>query len=104
MPAHDCAVREPRPSGVAALGGLLTGSGIDGARGLAILAETKGRVFAQRLADFAPRDRYIAARTQGFDVVELREEASPAWILEQTNAVVQGGRNASNGEKFTTRI
>jgi glycogen synthase len=68
--------------------GVLTGSGMDGVRGLAILAETQGRVFVQRPADYAPRDRYDAVRAQGFELADLRQEAIPEWILEQTNAAV----------------
>lgn len=73
-------------SGLPALGGLLTGSGTDGVRGLAILAEAGARVFVQRPADYAPRDRYDAVRAQGLDLTDLRQEAIPDWILEQTNA------------------
>ena len=64
----------------------LTGNGTDGVRGLAILAETGGKVFVQRPADYAPRDRYDAVRAQGLDMADLRQEAIPDWILEATNA------------------
>jgi TPR repeat protein len=37
-------------------------------------------------ADYAPRDRYDAVRAQGFELADLRQEAIPEWILEQTNA------------------
>ncbi len=73
-------------TGLPALGGLLTGSGTDGVRGLGILAEAKGRIFVERPADYAPIDRYNAARALGIDMAELRQEAIPAWIVEQTNA------------------
>jgi two-component system chemotaxis response regulator CheB len=43
-------------------------------------------VFHQRPADYAPRDRYDAVRAQGTDLADLRQEAIPEWILEQTNA------------------
>jgi two-component system, chemotaxis family, protein-glutamate methylesterase/glutaminase len=72
--------------GMPVLGGLLTGGGSDGVRGLAILAEAGARVFVQRPADYAPRDRYDAVRAQGLDLADLRQEAIPEWILEQTNA------------------
>lgn len=73
-------------TGLPALGGLLTGSGDDGVRGLNILAEAKGRVFVQLPADYAPHHRYDAVRALGLELADLREEESPAWILEQTNA------------------
>ncbi|MCL9983292.1 MAG: chemotaxis protein CheB [Erythrobacter sp.] len=73
-------------SGLPALGGLLTGSGNDGVRGLSILAEAGGKVFVQRPADYAPRDRYDGVRALGLDLADLRQEAIPDWILEQTNA------------------
>jgi len=87
-PSADLLFGSLARSGLPVLGGLLTGSGTDGVRGLAILAETKGKVFVQRPADYAPRDRHDAVRAQGFDIAELRQEAIPAWILEQTNAVI----------------
>jgi two-component system chemotaxis response regulator CheB len=68
------------------LGGLLTGSGADGVRGLRILAEAGGKVFVQRPADYAPRDRYDGVRALGLELSDLKQEAIPEWILEQTNA------------------
>jgi two-component system chemotaxis response regulator CheB len=85
-PAADLLFGSLARSGMPALGGLLTGSGTDGVRGLAILAETKGKVFVQRPADYAPRDRYDAVRAQGLELADLRQEAIPDWILETTNA------------------
>jgi len=85
-PSADLLFGSLARSGLAAMGGLLTGGGNDGVRGLAILAETKGKVFVQRPADYAPRDRYDAVRAQGLDLADLRQEAIPDWILEQTNA------------------
>lgn len=85
-PSADLLFGSIARTGLPALGGLLTGSGNDGVRGLNILAEAKGRVFVQRPADYAPRDRYDAVRALGMDLADLRQEAIPAWILEQTNA------------------
>ncbi len=85
-PSADLLFGSLARSGLPALGGLLTGSGTDGVRGLAILAEAKGRVFVQRPADYAPRDRYDAVRAQALDLADLRQEAIPDWVLEQTNA------------------
>lgn len=85
-PSADLLFGSLARTGLPALGGLLTGSGTDGVRGLAILADTGARVFHQRPADYAPRDRYDAVRAQGTDLADLRQEAIPEWILEQTNA------------------
>lgn len=85
-PSADLLFGSLARSGLPAVGGMLTGSGTDGVRGLAILAEAKGRVFVQRPADYAPRDRYDAVRAQALDLADLRQEAIPEWILEQTNA------------------
>lgn len=85
-PSADLLFGSLARSGLGALGGLLTGGGNDGVRGLGILAETNGKVFVQRPADYAPRDRYDAVRAQGLDLADLRQEAIPEWILEQTNA------------------
>ncbi len=85
-PSADLLFGSLARSGLPALAGLLTGSGTDGVRGLGILAETGGKVFVQRPADYAPRDRYDAVRAQGTELADLRQEAIPDWILEQTNA------------------
>ncbi len=76
-PSADLLFGSLARSGLPAMGGLLTGNGADCVRGLAIMAETKGRVFVQRPADYAPRDRYDAVRAQGFEVADLRQEAIP---------------------------
>lgn len=85
-PSADLLFGSLARSGLPSLGGLLTGSGNDGVRGLAILTEAKGKIFVQRPADYAPRDRYDAVRAQGLDLADLRQEAIPEWILEATNA------------------
>ena len=85
-PSADLLLGSLARSGLPALAGLLTGSGTDGVRGLGILAETGGKLFHQRPADYAPRDRYDAVRAQGLELADLRQEAIPEWILEQTNA------------------
>ncbi|MFM7348614.1 MAG: response regulator [Erythrobacter sp.] len=85
-PSADLLFGSLARTGLPALGGLLTGGGTDGVRGLGILAETKSKVFVQRPADYAPRDRYDAVRAQGLELADLRQEAIPEWILEQTNA------------------
>ena len=85
-PSADLLLGSLARSGLPSLAGLLTGSGTDGVRGLAILAGTGGKLFHQRPADYAPRDRYDAVRAQGLDLADLRQDAIPDWILEQTNA------------------
>ena len=85
-PSADLLFGSLARTGLPALGGLLPGSGNDGVRGLSILAEAKGLVLVQRPADYAPRDRYDAVRALGLELADLREEAIPAWILENTNA------------------
>jgi len=85
-PSADLLFGSLARTGLPALGGLLTGSGTDGVRGLGILAETKGKVFVQRPADYAPRDRYDAVRGQGMELADLGQEAIPEWILATTNA------------------
>lgn len=85
-PSADLLFGSIARAGLPALGGLLTGSGTDGVRGLAILADAGGKVFVQRPADYAPRDRYDAVRAKGMELADLRQEAIPEWILEATNA------------------
>lgn len=85
-PSADLLFGSLARSGLPALGGLLTGGGNDGVRGLGILAETGGKLFVQRPADYAPRDRYDAVRALGLELADLRQEAIPTWILEATRA------------------
>jgi two-component system chemotaxis response regulator CheB len=87
-PSADLLFGSLARSGLPVLGGVLTGSGTDGVRGLGILAETAAKVFVQRPPDYAPRDRYDAVRAQGIAATDLREEAIPDWVLEQTNATI----------------
>ena len=68
------------------MGGVLNGTGTDGAKGLQILAQSNGKVLVQSPAEYAPRDRYEAVRATGIDVEELKQEDVPAWILSETNA------------------
>ncbi|MBI1403889.1 MAG: response regulator [Porphyrobacter sp.] len=85
-PSADLLFGSLARSGTGAVGGLLTGSGSDGVRGLNILSEAGGKLFVQRPADYAPRERYDAVRALGLQLADLRQEAIPEWILEQTNA------------------
>lgn len=85
-PSADLLFGSLARSGLPALGGLLTGSGTDGVRGLGILAEAGATVFVQRPADYAPSDRFDAVRAQGTNAADLRQEAIPEWILQTTNA------------------
>ena len=84
-PSADLLFGSLARSGLRAVGGLLSGSGTDGVRGLGILAETGNQIFVQRPADYAPRDRYDAVRAQGLEAADLPQEAIPEWLLEQTN-------------------
>ncbi|MFM7404158.1 MAG: chemotaxis protein CheB, partial [Erythrobacter sp.] len=84
-PSADLLFGSLARSGLPALGGLLTSSGADGVRGLGILADARGKVFVQRPADYAPRDRYDAVRALGLELADLRQEAIPDWILGATN-------------------
>ncbi len=85
-PSADLLLGALARSGLPTLGGLLSGGGTDGVRGLNILAEAGGKVFVQRPADYAPSERFDAVKALGLDLAELRQEGIPAWILEQTNA------------------
>ena len=73
-------------SGLPVVGGLLPGTGADGAKGLQILSAAKGRSFVQVPADYEPSERYEAVRALGFDVAELKQDAVASWILETTAA------------------
>jgi len=85
-PSADLLFGSLARGGLATLGGLLTGSGTDGAKGLQILSEAKAKVFVQRPADYAPQERFNAVRALGLEVADLKQEAVAGWIIDQTNA------------------
>jgi two-component system chemotaxis response regulator CheB len=68
------------------VGGLLTGSGSDGVKGLQLLIEARARGFIQSPVEYAPRDRYDAVRALGLEVDELKQDAIGGWILDRTRA------------------
>lgn len=85
-PSADLLFGSLARGGLPTLGGVLNGTGTDGAKGLQILAQSNGKVLVQSPAEYAPRDRYEAVRATGIDVEELKQEDVPAWILSETNA------------------
>lgn len=67
-----------------ATGGLLSGSGADGAKGLQILLQTGGKAFVGTPADGTPRDRISAVQALGVAATELASDALADWVLEAT--------------------
>lgn len=85
-PSADLLLGSLARSGLPVVGGLLPGTGADGAKGLQILGAAGGRLFVQQPADYAPRERYEAALALGLDLAEIRQDALAAWILAATAA------------------
>ena len=98
-PRLRCAARDPvggiRPCAdllfgsiarakLAATGGLLSGSGADGAKGLQILLQTGGKAFVGTPAEGTPRDRISAVQALGVAATELASDALADWVLEAT--------------------
>lgn len=69
---------------VPATGGLLSGSGADGAKGLQILLQSGGKAFVGTPADGTPRDRLSALQALGVAATELESGALADWVLEAT--------------------
>ena len=67
-----------------ATGGLLSGSGADGAKGLQILLQTGGKAFVGTPAEGTPRDRISAVQALGVAAAELASDALADWVLEAT--------------------
>ncbi len=67
--------------------GLLAGTGADGAKGLQMLSAAGRHVFVQRLADYAPRERYEAVRALGVAAADLDSREVAGWVLEHTAKV-----------------
>lgn len=85
-PSADLLLGSLARSGLPVVGGLLPGTGADGAKGLQILSQAKGRAFVQLPADYAPSERYEAVRALGLEVAELKQDALAGWILDATAA------------------
>lgn len=85
-PSADLLLGSLARSGLPVVGGLLPGSGADGAKGLQILGAAGGRLFVQQPADYAPRERYEAALALELDIAEIKQDALAAWILDATAA------------------
>lgn len=83
-PSADLLLGSIARAAVPALGGVLTGSGADGAKGLQILNASGGKVFAQKPADYAPRGRYDALSGLGVEFADLKPDQLAGWIIEQT--------------------
>lgn len=66
---------------VPAHGGLLSGSGADGAKGLQILMQTGGKVFLEDPAEGAPRDRMNAVHALGVAAADMPSDELSKWIL-----------------------
>jgi two-component system chemotaxis response regulator CheB len=85
-PSADLLLGSLARTGVPAIGGVLTGSGADGAKGLQILSQASGRCFVQVPPDYAPRERFDAVRGLGLDAAELKQDAVADWILQTSRA------------------
>lgn len=67
-----------------ATGGLLSGSGADGAKGLQILLQSGGKAFVGTPAEGTPRDRLSALQALGVAATELGSGSLADWVLEAT--------------------
>lgn len=85
-PSADLLLGSIARAGVPAIGGLLVGTGRDGAKGLQIFAGAGYQTFIQPPADYAPRDRYEAVRALGLDAQEIKADALALWVLDKTAA------------------
>lgn len=86
-PSADLLFGSIARASIPAIGGLLVGSGRDGAKGLQIFAGAGYEIFVQTPADYAPRDRYEAVRALGLEAQDIKAEALGAWVLDKTAAV-----------------
>ncbi len=85
-PSADLLFGSIARGGVEAVGGVLVGTGADGAKGLQIFAGAGYITFTQTPADYAPRDRFEAVRALGLETDELAADLLQAWVLEKTTA------------------
>ncbi|MEM7779737.1 MAG: chemotaxis protein CheB [Pseudomonadota bacterium] len=67
-----------------ATGGLLPGTGSDGAKGLQILLQIGGKAFVETPGEGAPADRHNALRALGVAAEPLNCNGLAAWVLDAT--------------------
>lgn len=85
-PSADLLFGSVARTGLPAIGGLLIGTGQDGAKGMQILAGAGYDIFVQTPADYAPRERYDAVRALALEPEELTADLIGPWILDRTAA------------------
>lgn len=83
-PSADLLLGSLARSELPVVAGLLAGSGADGAKGLHMLSAAGRKVFIQRPADYAPRERYDAVRALGMSAADLDARGIAGWVLEHT--------------------
>lgn len=86
-PSADLLLGSLARAGVPVVAGVLAGTGADGAKGLQMLGSAGGKVFIQRPADYAPRERYDAVRALGVAAADLDAREVAGWVLAQTAKV-----------------
>jgi len=85
-PSADLLFGSLARAGLPAVGGLLAGTGRDGAKGMQILSGTGIAGFVEVPERGAPRERLDAARELGLQADELKAEMIADWVLEVTAA------------------
>ncbi|MEM6856258.1 MAG: chemotaxis protein CheB [Pseudomonadota bacterium] len=85
-PSADLLLGSIARAGIPAVGGLLVGTGRDGAKGLQIFAGAGYETFVQNPSDYFPRERFEAVRALCLETDELKADALGAWVLGKTAA------------------
>lgn len=85
-PSADLLLGSIARASIPAVGGLLVGSGSDGAKGLQIFAGAGYETFVQSPSEYTPRERFDAVHALGLEADELKADAIGNWVLEKTAA------------------
>jgi len=70
---------------VPVIGGVLYGAGEDGAKGLQMLSAVSATSFVVQPVEYVARERYNAVMALGVDTATVTKQATPNWILDQSN-------------------
>ncbi len=83
-PSADMLLASVARAGLPAVGGVLAGTGSDGARGLEALARTGAQIFVQSADEVAPSERLKAVREVCPSGEGVKASQIPGWILNAT--------------------
>lgn len=72
-------------AGIPVIGGVLLGTGADGAKGMQMLSAAKADAFVVKPAEYRERGRFEAVASLKLDVEQLSQKEAADWLLVKSN-------------------